>query len=116
MISPSRRSAFTLVELLVVIAIIAILAALSIPAVSGVLKRGQSSACLSNLRQIGIATIAYAMDNDMVLPAAGSGGSPQWAVSIASYTGTDSKMNKSIFVCPKAASRCHWTWLKMRPA
>jgi prepilin-type N-terminal cleavage/methylation domain-containing protein/prepilin-type processing-associated H-X9-DG protein len=100
MISPSRRSAFTLVELLVVIAIIAILAALSIPAVSGVLKRGQSSACLSNLRQIGIATIAYAMDNDMVLPAAGSGGSPQWAVSIASYTGTDSKMNKSIFVCP----------------
>jgi hypothetical protein len=35
----------------------------------------------------------------MVLPAAGSG-SAEWAVKIASYTGVDSKKNKSIFVCP----------------
>jgi len=97
---PTRTSAFTLIELLVVIAIIALLAALSIPAVNGVLKRGQGSACLSNLRQIGLATIAYAVDNDMVLPVAGSGGSPQWATTIASYTGVDSKKNKTIFVCP----------------
>ena len=98
---PSKASAaFTLIELLVVIAIIAVLASLAVPAVNGALKRGTSAACLSNLRQIGIATIAYAVDNDMVLPAAGGGGSPEWATSIASYTGVDAKRNKSIFVCP----------------
>ena len=98
---PSKESAaFTLIELLVVIAIIAVLASLAVPAVNGALKRGTSAACLSNLRQIGIATIAYAVDNDMVLPAAGGGGSPEWATSIASYTGVDAKRNKSIFVCP----------------
>ena len=98
---PSKATAaFTLIELLVVIAIIAVLASLAVPAVNGALKRGTSAACLSNLRQIGIATIAYAVDNDMVLPAAGGGGSPEWATSIASYTGVDAKRNKSIFVCP----------------
>ena len=98
---PSKESAaFTLIELLVVIAIIAVLASLAVPAVNGALKRGTGAACLSNLRQIGIATIAYAVDNDMVLPAAGGGGSPEWATSIASYTGVDAKRNKSIFVCP----------------
>ena len=97
---PSKaNAAFTLIELLVVIAIIAVLASLAVPAVNGALKRGTSAACLSNLRQIGIATIAYAVDNDMVLPAAGGGGSPEWATSIASYTGVDAKRNKSIFVC-----------------
>jgi len=98
---PSKATAaFTLIELLVVIAIIAVLASLAVPAVNGALKRGTGAACLSNLRQIGIATIAYAVDNDMVLPAAGGGGSPEWATSIASYTGVDAKRNKSIFVCP----------------
>ena len=98
---PSKaNAAFTLIELLVVIAIIAVLASLAVPAVNGALKRGTGAACLSNLRQIGIATIAYAVDNDMVLPAAGGGGSPEWATSIASYTGVDAKRNKSIFVCP----------------
>lgn len=97
---PSKaNAAFTLIELLVVIAIIAILASLAIPAVNGALKRGTGAACLSNLRQIGIATIAYAVDNDMVLPAAGSG-SAEWVTSIASYTGVDAKRNKSIFTCP----------------
>jgi len=98
---PSKATAaFTLIELLVVIAIIAVLASLAVPAVNGALKRGTGAACLSNLRQIGIATIAYAVDNDMVLPRAGGGGSPEWATSIASYTGVDAKRNKSIFVCP----------------
>jgi prepilin-type N-terminal cleavage/methylation domain-containing protein/prepilin-type processing-associated H-X9-DG protein len=98
---PSKATAaFTLIELLVVIAIIAILASLAVPAVNGALKRGTGAACLSNLRQIGIATIAYAVDNDMVLPVAGSGDSPAWATSIAAYTGVDAKRNKSIFVCP----------------
>lgn len=96
---PLRYAAFTLVELLVVIAIIAILAGLSVPAVSGALTRAKSAGCLSNLRQIGVATLGYALENSQDLPAAGAGGAPAWASAIAPYAGS-SKSSKSIFVCP----------------
>ncbi len=60
--SPSCRRAFTLVELLVVIAIVAILAALLLPALASARAKAQRSACLSNLRQLGIAIQTYAPD------------------------------------------------------
>jgi prepilin-type N-terminal cleavage/methylation domain-containing protein len=50
---------FTLVELLVVIAIIGTLVALLLPAVSKARESGRRSACLSNLRQIGLGTLQY---------------------------------------------------------
>jgi len=95
-----RQSGFTLIELLVVIAIIALLAALAVPAIGGALDRGKSAGCLNNLRQIGIATIAYSVDNNYTLPNAGSGGSPEWAKSISAYASAGSQSQKSIFVCP----------------
>ena len=63
---PSR--AFTLIELLVVIAIIAILAALLLPSLAKAIQRGKITHCLSNIRQIGLACITYAVDNSGEYP------------------------------------------------
>ncbi|EIQ02106.1 prepilin-type N-terminal cleavage/methylation domain-containing protein [Opitutaceae bacterium TAV1] len=56
-------SAFTLIELLTVIAIIGILAAIIIPTVSKVRESARSAQCKSNLRQIGICAHLYAQEN-----------------------------------------------------
>ena len=60
--------AFTLVELLLVIAVIAMLVALLLPALSRASEAGRATACLSNLRQAGVALQLYAQDNDNRLP------------------------------------------------
>ena len=64
----SVRKYFTIVELLVVIGIIAILAAIIFPALGKAKEKARKSACLSNLRQLGIAVITYAGNNADYLP------------------------------------------------
>ena len=64
--SDSNR-AFTLIELLVVIAIIAVLASLMFPAVAAIRSKVATSQALSNIRQIGLANLIYARDNDGVI-------------------------------------------------
>lgn len=62
--SSQRRPGFTLIELLVVIAIIAILAAILFPVFAKARERAKQSACLSNLKQMGAASVMYSNDND----------------------------------------------------
>jgi prepilin-type N-terminal cleavage/methylation domain-containing protein len=66
------KGAFTLIELLVAIAIIAILAALLLPELVLAKRRAQSTACISNLRQLGLAMHAYLADYH-VYPGSGPG-------------------------------------------
>lgn len=69
-----RQRAFTLIELLVVIAIIAILMAILMPTLKRAREQGQRAACLGNLRQLQVAWILYADDNDDKVVSSEAGG------------------------------------------
>lgn len=101
--------AFSLVELLVVMAIIMVLAAMLIPAAKNALQRSYSMRCASNLRQIGTAIQSYAADNDnFIVPwRLGNGGSSYWSALLMPYLGSSyppalpsAVSANSVFVCP----------------
>ena len=70
---------FTLIELLVVIAIIAILAALLLPALAKSKTKAHGIACLSNLKQLGLAFTLYPMDNADYLVKPGNSGTEPYS-------------------------------------
>jgi len=59
-----RRKGFTLIELLVVIAIIALLMAILMPVLKTAREQGKRIVCIGNLKQLTLAWIMYADDND----------------------------------------------------
>lgn len=63
------RRAFSIIELVVVVAVVALLLGMLVPALSGVRSAGRGAACLSNLRQMSIAAQRYALEYRFFPPA-----------------------------------------------
>jgi prepilin-type N-terminal cleavage/methylation domain-containing protein/prepilin-type processing-associated H-X9-DG protein len=95
----TTRRGFTLIELLVVIAIIAILAAILFPVFARAREQARKTACLSNLKQIGLACHMYAQDYDELFPVDNHACNPHLRLvnEIMPYV-----KNQGIFYCPSA--------------
>ncbi|EIP99534.1 prepilin-type N-terminal cleavage/methylation domain-containing protein [Opitutaceae bacterium TAV1] len=94
----SRSHAFTLIELLTVIAIIGILAAILIPTIGSVRKSAKQAQCLSNVRQIGLAVILYAAENKGEGPTCKQ---DEWTVPYSKLATGNYVSNFDIYTCPE---------------
>ena len=104
-----RSKGFTLIELLVVIAIIAILAAILFPVFARVQAKAQATSCLSNLKQIALATLMYAHEWDNLVLCAGgtpaAPGPPLYGSATVTTGGYVSQLypymqNHELWLCP----------------
>lgn len=97
---PVRSPGFTLIELLVVIAIIAVLASMLLPALSKAKESGRKAKCLNNLRNMGLALLMYAEDNNGLIP---RGNDPLWWRVLSPNLGgrtTNDYAKVQIYLCP----------------
>jgi prepilin-type N-terminal cleavage/methylation domain-containing protein/prepilin-type processing-associated H-X9-DG protein len=95
--SQVKAGAFTLIELLIVIAIIALLASILFPVFSRARENARRSSCLSNQKQLVLSALQYAQDYDERLVLVGVNGSPinYWFQRLQPYI-----KNNQILFCP----------------
>jgi prepilin-type N-terminal cleavage/methylation domain-containing protein/prepilin-type processing-associated H-X9-DG protein len=114
-----RRRAFTLIELLVVIAIITVLAAILFPVFAQSRERARQTACMSNLRQIGMAVTQYVQDYDETYwpaPYTAVVGGRRLALGLPNFLSPYVK-NIGVFSCPSEPNGFDLKlWLEEVPA
>ncbi|MCM8536444.1 MAG: type II secretion system GspH family protein [Lentisphaeraceae bacterium] len=92
-----KQTKFTLIELLVVIAIIGILASMLMPSLSNARARGQQAVCISNQKQIALATNMYA-EESVIPDHSDNDGIGQWDDALEPFIGD--KKNNIVLTCP----------------
>lgn len=120
-----KSKAFTLIELLVVIAIIAVLAAILFPVFAQAREKARQTSCLSNVKQIGTATMMYVQDYDERYPYLDPAYDGKTAVGLALPSGVSLTKNKiwvwplqlypyikndEVFLCASDPYRGHYSW------
>ncbi|MEM0965348.1 MAG: type II secretion system protein [Verrucomicrobiota bacterium] len=109
-----NKKAFTVIELLTVIAVIAVIGAILIPIVGRSRDSANQAKSVANLRQIGLAIQSYVNDNGGKYPEAwhyGDKGKP-WCRAIEPYVGMESDGTKpnNLFRCPALEEDQHHGW------
>lgn len=116
-----RFDGFTLIELLVVTAILTVLASLLFPALAKGTNRAKRTACLSNLRQIGLGAMGYLLDHggrmpwvedaDLQLTPPVSSSDKRYASLGSFMPGLDAYLgNPKVFVCPPVGLVTNADW------
>jgi prepilin-type N-terminal cleavage/methylation domain-containing protein/prepilin-type processing-associated H-X9-DG protein len=89
------KRAFTLLELVVVVAIIGILAAILFPVLTRTKENPTRYSCQSNLKLLGLGFVQYAQDYEGFLPSTKMGATSGWAAAVYPYV-----KSRTIFQCP----------------